>query len=133
MDEQAVSPVALPAAHTVPTHLAAADTVVSLGYLSLSSRQLLLLLVGGSLAVSLWTRTAWLSRLLGPVGAALHLALVIVWAVADLSLTFGQAQGRSLDAWVIIMFAYLARPRLYLWRSLPASPLGKPEQEEERA
>jgi len=116
MNEQPPVSASLPATHTVPTHLASVDTVLSLGYLSLSSRQLLLLLVGGSLSASLWTHTAALVTVLPPVGVALRLALVILCAAVALALTFGQAQGRPLDVWLIVGLAYLARPRLYLWR-----------------
>lgn len=104
--------------HTIPTHLATADTVLSLGYLTLSSRQLLLLLLGGSVAASLWVRTAWLAALLPPVGAALHWLLLILLGCCILALTFGQIAGRSCDAWVIVLLAYLARPRVYLWRTI---------------
>jgi len=104
--------------HTIPTHLASADTVLSLGYLSLSSRQLLLLLVGGSLAASLWERTFWLATLLPPVGVALHWLLLLLSGGCVLALTFGQAAGRSFDAWLIVMLAYCARPRVYLWHTI---------------
>ncbi len=116
------SPVAsgLPTAHTVPTHLALADTVLSLGYVTLSSRQLLLLLVGGSFATALWARTARLATAIGPVGAALHWLLLVLASVLILALTFGEIAGRPLDAWVIVVLAYFARPRLYLWRSMRA-------------
>lgn len=107
--------------HTVPTHLTSADTVLSLGYLSLSSRQLLLLLVGGSLAASLWVRTFWLAALLPPVGAALHWLLLMVCGSCIFALTFGQATGRSFDAWIIVMLAYFARPRVYLWHTIRSS------------
>lgn len=122
MHEPSHTDASLPAAHTVPTHLATADTVLSLGYLSLSSRQLLLVLLGGSVTASLWTRTSMLSTLLPPAGAVLHLALVIVCAAITLALTFGQAQGRSLDVWLIVILAYLMRPRLFLWRKMADSP-----------
>jgi len=115
--------------HTVPTHLATADTVLSLGALSLSSRQLLLLLMGGSGAASFWTRTAGLVTLLPPIGEALHWLLLILLSLLVLTLTFGQAAGRSLDVWVMVSLAFLARSRLYLWRSLRPVP-GASRQED---
>jgi hypothetical protein len=131
MHEPSHTDASLPAAHTVPTHLATADTVLSLGYLSLSSRQLLLLLLGGSVTASLWTRTSMLSTLVPPAGAALHLALVICCAAITLALTFGQAQGRSLDVWLIVILSYLARPRLYLWCRMADAPAGWRAREEQ--
>jgi len=125
MSDQTPQPQALPAAHTVPTHLALADTVLSLGALTLSSRQLLLLLLGGSLAASLWVRTAPLATVVPPVGGVLHWAVLILLALLILALTFGQTQGRSLDVWVIVALAYLSRPRLSLWRSLRERPLAR--------
>lgn len=112
----------LPMMHTVPTHLATADTVLSLGMLSLSSRQLLLVLLGGSAAVSLWTRTVGLATFLPPLGLALHWLLLILLSLSVLALTFGQVQGRSLDAWGIVTLTYLVRPRLHLWDALREGP-----------
>lgn len=132
MDDKTSPPLGLPAIHTVPTHLAATDTALSLGSLPLSSRQVLLLLVGGSVTASLWTRTAILVAVLPPLGAALHLALLIACLLVALALTFGQAQGRSFDAWVIVIGAYLARPRLYLWHRCAIPPAGESEQERKR-
>ena len=123
MDEKLSAPLAvLPPTHTIPTHLATADSVLSLGYLTLTSRQLLLLLVGGSFAVSLWTRTDVLSALIPPVGAALRLALLVLSGLLVLALTFGQVAGRQLDAWVVVVGVYLVRPRLYLWKSVRWRP-----------
>lgn len=122
MHEPSHTDASLPAAHTAPTHLATADTVLSLGYLSLSSRQLLLVLLGGSVSASLWARTSGLATLLPPAGAALHLALVIVCAAITLALTFGQAQGRSLDVWMIVCLSYLTRPHLFIWRRMADAP-----------
>ena len=131
MNEDTLSPPsALPPTHTMPTHLATADTVLSLGYLTLSSRQLLLLLLGGSVAASVWTRTAGLSTVLPPAGAALHWLLLIGLSLLILALTFGAIAGRSLDAWVMVLLAYRARPRRYLWRSLRETPLPDPDQED---
>lgn len=112
--------------HTIPTHLMTVDIVLSLGEFSLSSRQFLLLLLGGSLGAALWTRTAELVVWLPPLGVVLHWTLLFLLVAAVLLLTFGQAQGRSLESWLLIIAGYLARPRLYLWRSLrqhPAWPL----------
>jgi hypothetical protein len=108
--------------HTIPTHLTTVDTVLSLGTFSLSSRQLLLLLVGGSVCATLWTHTAMLVRWLPPLGVVLHWSLLMLLTTGVLALTFGQMQGRSLERWLIVVVAYLARPRLSLWRRRPTQP-----------
>ncbi len=123
MEEKHIhAPLALDPIHTVPTHLATADTVLSLGSITLSSRQFLLLLLGGCVTAALWTRTAGIVVLLPPVGGVLHWTLLLLLTTSVLALTFGQAQGRSLDSWLIVVAAYLARPHLYLWRSLREHP-----------
>jgi len=112
--------------HTIPTHLTTVDTVLSLGTFALSSRQLLWLLVGGSLGATLWMRTGWLGSWLPPLGMLLHALVLLVLLIGVLALTFGQVQGRSLESWLLVIALYLARPRLSLWRSLrrqPAWPL----------
>ncbi len=108
--------------HTVPTHLTTVDTVLSLGTFALSSRQLLWLLVGGSLGATLWMRTGWLGSWLPPLGMLLHGLLLLGLLIGVLALTFGQVQGRSLESWLIVVVAYLGRPRLSLWRSLRRQP-----------
>jgi hypothetical protein len=123
MEEKDVHlPLALDPVHTVPTHLATADTVLSLGSITLSSRQFLLLLVGSCVTAALWTRTAGIVVLLPPLGVILHWTLLLLLTTCVLALTFGQAQGRSLDSWIIVVAAYLARPHLYLWGSMREHP-----------
>ncbi len=133
MKEQADrSPAALESLHTVPTHLATVDTVVSLGTFSLSSRQLVLLLVSGSISVTLWTRTAVLVFWLPPLGELLHWIVVLVAVTSTLALAFGQVAGRSFESWLGVLLAYIARPHLYLWRgwrALPGNP-GNPIEDE---
>jgi hypothetical protein len=113
---------ALEPLHTIPTHLATVDTVLSLGTFALSSRQVLWLLVGGSLGATLWIRTGWLGSWLPPLGMLLHGLLLLGLLICILALTFGQVQGRSLESWLIVVVAYLGRPRLSLWRSLRRQP-----------
>lgn len=108
--------------HTIPTHLATGDTVLSLGTFALSSRQVLWLLVGGSLGATLWIRTGRLGSWLPPLGMLLHGLLLLGLLICILALTFGQVQGRSLESWLIVVVAYLGRPRLSLWRSLRRQP-----------
>jgi hypothetical protein len=121
-NEQQSSGTPLDPLHTIPTHLATVDTVLSLGTLALSSRQLLWLLVGGSLGATLWIRTGWLGGWLPPLGLLLHGLLLLALLICILALTFGQVQGRSLESWLLVIVLYLGRPRLWLWRSLRRQP-----------
>ena len=120
--------------HTIPTHLAVPETVLSLGTFTLTARQLALLFLGGSLAYSFWWHTMGLATWLAPLGMTLHAALLFMLVGIVLALTFGRVAGRSLDVWLLVLAAYLSRPRLYLWRNLPqlAFPSGIERTEDRR-
>lgn len=120
--------------HTIPTHLAVPETVLSLGTFTLTARQLALLFLGGSLAYSFWWHTMGLATWLAPLGMILHTTLLLMLVGLVLALTFGQIAGRSLDVWLLVLVAYLSRPRLYLWRNLPSlvSPSGMGQITEQR-
>lgn len=108
-----------PQMHTVPTHLTREDTVLSLGEFSLSSRQFLLLLIGGSLVSALWNRTAVLSRLVPALPTLVLVVRVSLLALSSamvLAATFVRIAGRDLLVWVVIVALYLRRPRRFLWR-----------------
>jgi hypothetical protein len=105
--------------HTIPTHLAMPETVLSLGTFTLTARQLALLFLGGSLTYSFWWHTMGLATWLAPLGMTLHTTLLLMLVGIVLALTFGGVAGRSLDIWLFVLAAYLSRPRLYLWRNLP--------------
>jgi hypothetical protein len=100
--------------HTVPTHLSG-ESVISIGTIDLSTRQVMLLLVGGSLAATLWERTGGLGEWLAPFGLIMHWALLVLLLVGVLLLTFGKAAGRSLDVWLLVLLLYLGRARILVW------------------
>lgn len=114
MPELNHGPSSLVPLHTVPTHLGG-DTVLSIGRLDLTSRQVALLLIGGSLSATVWARTGTLAALVPPLGLIVHWMMLIVLIAAVLVLSFGKAAGRSLDVWLLIWLAYLTRARILLW------------------
>jgi hypothetical protein len=132
MQEPIREPVAL--LHTVPTHLSG-DSVVSVGTLDLSARQVIMLLVGGSLAVTLWQRTTALMMVWPPVGLVLHWAMLLLLLGSVVLLTFGNAAGRSLDVWLFVWLAYLTRARILLWTrtsgGMDQQKRGRPNNDED--
>jgi hypothetical protein len=119
MPELNHEPSSLVPLHTVPTHLGG-DTVLSLGTLDLTSRQVALLLIGGSFSATVWARTGTLATFVPPFGLIVHWMMVILLLGAVLLFTFGRAAGRSLDVWLLIWLAYGARARIFVWmRSTP--------------
>jgi hypothetical protein len=114
----------LPPTHTVPTHLSG-ESVVSIGTIDLSARQVMLLLVGGSLAATLWERTGGLVQWLAPFGLIMHWAMLVLLLVGVLLLTFGKAAGRALDVWLIVLLLYLGRARILIWTRTNAAATSK--------
>ncbi len=102
--------------HVVPTHVRTPETALTLGGISLSARQFLLLLVGAALSYDLWKHLTFLTTFF--VGVVLAGAIAILPSVLALSLAFGQVAGRALDAWGLVIMRYFARPRHLIWCSV---------------
>jgi len=101
--------------HTIP-RLDTPDYVFSIGFIDISVRQFLLLILGSLVSVNVWMswndwlNTNWLSILFWFV-----LVLPLVLAMA-----FGwvKIQGHPLERWIVMILRYLQRPRIYVWRTL---------------
>lgn len=107
--------------HTVPTHLNTPETVLSVWAFNLSARQLLLLLVGGSLAGNLWHQLTFLSVLaLG--GQALRVGLALLPFLFALFCAWFRAGGRPIEIWVVALVRYWTQPKRFVWRSARAWP-----------
>jgi hypothetical protein len=103
--------------HIVPTHLNLPDQVLTVWSISLSARQLLLLLVGAGLGGTFWQHLALLGHhALAGQAARLLLALLPFLLLAVLACY--QYAGRYLEVWFIVLLRYHLRPRRYLWRSI---------------
>ena len=109
-----------PRKHIVPTHLNLPDQVLTVWSLSLSARQLLLLLVGGGIGGTVWQHLASLGyhSLAGQVVRGL---VAIIPFLLVLVLACYQHAGRYLEVWLIVLVRYHLRPKRYLWRSIRAN------------
>jgi hypothetical protein len=111
------APRSTPRKHIVPTHLNLPDQVLALWSLSLSARQLLLVLVGAGLGGSVFQHLAPLSRA-GLAGEALRLVAALVPVLLLIVLAWYRHAGRYLEVWLIVLLRYRLRPTRYLWRSI---------------
>jgi hypothetical protein len=100
----------------VPTHLHTPETVLSLGGLSLSARQFLLLLVGAALSYDGWKHLEALLRF--PGGMWLAAAVALLPFLAAGLLAFGRIAGRDLATWLLAFCRYEIRPRCLAWHSV---------------
>jgi hypothetical protein len=130
-----------PRKHIVPTHLNLPDQVLTLWSLSLSARQLLLLLVGAGLGGTAWQHLAILAHH-ALLGQAVRLLVALVPFLLLTLLACYQYAGRYLEVWLIVLVRYHLRPKRYLWRSIRhfephlypvTSGWDAPEREEEGA
>jgi hypothetical protein len=108
-----------PRKHVVPTHLNLPDQVLTLWSFSLSARQLLLLLVGGSIGGTVWQHLATLGHH-ALVGEALRLLLSFVPVLLVMVIACYQYAGRYLEVWLFVLARYHLHPKRYLWRSIRA-------------
>src|SRR5260370_19539848 len=104
--------------HVVPIHISTPERVLSIGPLSLTARQFLLLLLGSSLSYRLWQS---LSGIGGP-GRILCFCLAQLPVLSAGACAFLHLAGRSLDQWVLVLLRFCLQPRLALWRSLRHFP-----------
>ena len=108
-----------PRKHIVPTHLNLPDQVLTVWSLSLSARQLLLLLVGGGIGGTVWQHLFALAHHT-LVGQAVRLVLALLPFLLFVVLACYQYAGRSLEVWLIVLVRYHLHPKRYLWRSIRA-------------
>jgi hypothetical protein len=114
---QNASPVHTPRKHIVPTHLNIPDQVLTVWSLSLSARQLLLLLVGAGIGGTVWQHLVFLGHYNVP-GEVLRLLLSLPPFLLALLLAWYQYAGRYLEVWLVVLVRYRLRPKRYLWRSI---------------
>jgi hypothetical protein len=101
----------------VPTHLNMPDQVLTVWSLSLSARQLLLLLVGCGIGGTVWQHLAILSHD-GIPGEILRMLLSLPPFLLALFVAWYQYAGRYLEAWLVVLVRYWLRPKRYLWCSI---------------
>jgi hypothetical protein len=103
--------------HIVPTHLNMPDLVLTVWSVSLSARQLLLLLVGCGLGGTFWQHLAVLGHQ-GVVGEIVRLLLSVPPFLLALLVSWYRYAGRYLEVWLVVIVRYRLRPKRYLWRSI---------------
>jgi hypothetical protein len=91
--------------------------VLILWSLSLSARQLLLLLVGCGLGGTIWQHLIVLGHD-GIPGKILRFLLSLPPFLLTLLLAWYQYAGRYLEVWLVVLVRYRLRPKRYLWRSM---------------
>ncbi len=106
-----------PRKHIVPTHLNLPDQVLSVWSLSLSARQLLLLLVGAGIGGTVWQHLIFLGHS-GIPGEVLRFIFSLPPFLLALLLAWYQYAGRYLEVWLVVLVRYRLRPKRYLWRSI---------------
>jgi hypothetical protein len=123
-----------PRKHIVPTHLNMPDQVLSVWSLSLSARQLLLLLVGAGIGGTIFQHLVILGHY-GMPGEVLRLLLSLPPFLLALLVAWYQYAGRYLEVWLVVLLRYRLRPKCYLWRSIryDEHQLSPPNQAGEKA
>jgi len=106
-----------PRKHIVPTHLNMPDQVLSVWSLSLSARQLLLLLVGAGLGGTIFQHLVIFGQY-STTGLVLRLLLSLPPFLMALLLAWYQYAGRYLEVWFVVLVRYRLRPKRNLWRSI---------------
>jgi hypothetical protein len=110
-------PVSVPRKHTVPTHLQMPDQVLTVWSFSLTARQLLLLLVGGSIGGTIWQHLTLFGHAAVP-GEIVRLLLSLPPFLLALFIAWYQHAGRYLEIWMVVLVRYRLCPKRYLWRSI---------------
>ena len=83
----------------------------------LTARQLLLLLIGGSLGHNCWLHLGALEAV-GLPGQIVRVALSLLPAVLLAALAMISIADRPLELWLLILVRYWQRPKMYVWSSL---------------
>jgi hypothetical protein len=103
--------------HTVPTRVNAPDKVLTIGPVSLTARQFLIVLIGSSIGYNLWHQLHMLSAY-APVGQVIRLCIALVPALLAIAFALAQIAGRPLEVWFFVLLRYCCQPRRAVWRSV---------------
>ena len=99
--------------HKIPTGLTIEDRFIAYGALSLSLRQLMLLLGGAAIGYGgVWQGLPALPAPLRAVVALLPLLLALAVALA-------QPGGRAPESWAFVLLRHWSRPRVAVWSPRP--------------
>ena len=98
--------------YKVPIHINTPDKIL----FGLTTRQVLLLLLGASLSYSIWLHLFWL-RHLGLWAQVLQLVFALPPAVGSLPLAFLSLADRHLELWFFAWLRYQVSPRQFVWHN----------------
>lgn len=107
-----------PLRYQIPTHLGTPDTLDLPLFgitVSLTIRQAVCFLLGGSLVFRLWEQT---TALTGLVEWLVHDGACVLLAFATTVIAIQKIQHRFLEEWGLILVQYLSRPKVFLWRTV---------------
>jgi hypothetical protein len=99
----------------MPTHLGTPDTLFTLAFLRLTTRQLLVLVVGWSLVVQLF-RATWALAARGTAGSLVRLLLCALPFVFALLVAFFPVAGRPPESWLLVLCRFSLSPHVWVWR-----------------
>lgn len=105
--------------YQIPTHLKVADTITLeiFGFsLTITMRQGVIALLGGSLVYSAWSHLSWLDQWAGG-GPLLHYLLTGILAFMTVVIATFRFRERSLEAWLMLVLRYHTRSRTFVWHS----------------
>jgi len=100
------------------------DKVLTMGSVSLTARQFLILLIGSSLGYNLWHQLHALSTY-AQVGLVVRLCIALVPALLALAFALAQVAGRPLEVWFFVLLRYWCQPKRFVWRSVRSEWSGR--------
>jgi hypothetical protein len=93
------------------------DRVLTIGPVSLTARQFLIVLIGSSIGYNLWHQLHMLSAY-APVGQVIRLCIALAPALLTLAFALAHIAGRPLEVWFFVLLRYWCQPRRSVWRSV---------------
>jgi len=109
-----------PRRYQIPTHLATPDTIDLPLFgmtVSLTMRQGVCFLLGGSIVFQLWQQSFGLA---GFVGLLAHWVGPFLLAFITYVFAIHEVRGRHLETWALILVHYRTRPKVFVWCSVLA-------------
>jgi hypothetical protein len=94
------------------------DKVLTVGPVSLTARQFLILLIGSSISYNLWHQLHLFSLYAPPVGLVVRVCLALLPALLAMAFALAQIAGRPLEVWFFVLLRYWCQPKRLVWRSV---------------
>ena len=116
--------------YSIPTHLTTPDKIDLPLFgvtVSLTMRQGVCFLLGGSIVFHLWQASL---GLVGVVGLIVHWGGPFFLAFATYVLAVHEIRDRHLEDWMIVCWHYWNRPKVFVWCRVPIESMLAPSSEE---